>query len=82
MHRGGPGTPSMGNGVAGTPMRYAATMGTPQHSRRGFPAQPGGGTPMMPPQTSARSQMQARAKKRRFADKLIPPQVSVTMGTY
>lgn len=65
----------MGNGVTGTPMRYAAAMGTPQHPRRSFPPQPAGATPMMPPQTSARNQMQARAKKRRFADKLIPPQV-------
>uniref|UniRef100_A0A915B9A5 DM2 domain-containing protein n=3 Tax=Ascarididae TaxID=6250 RepID=A0A915B9A5_PARUN len=76
MHRGsGSGTPTMGNGSTGSQMRYASGMGTPQHGRRSFAPQPTAAPPMLPPQHTSRGQVQARAKKRRFADKLIPPQV-------
>ncbi|VDK49011.1 unnamed protein product [Anisakis simplex] len=74
MHRtNATSTPSMANGS--TPMRYAANVGTPQHGRRSFVAQPSVASTMLPPQHTTRGQVQTRGKKRRFADKLIPSQV-------
>ncbi|KHN81249.1 SWI/SNF-related matrix-associated actin-dependent regulator of chromatin subfamily D member 1 [Toxocara canis] len=76
MHRNsGSGTPTISNGSAGSQMRYGNSMGTPQHGRRSFAPQPSAAPPMLPPQHTSRGQLQTRAKKRRFADKLIPPQV-------
>ncbi|VDN49797.1 unnamed protein product, partial [Gongylonema pulchrum] len=46
-----------------------------QHGRRAFAPQPTGTPPMLPPQHSARNQMQNRGRKRRLADKVIPLQV-------
>lgn len=74
MHRGNstpvPALPSNN----GTNMRYGGTV--PNAQRRSFAPQPPGAPPMLPPQHNmARNQVQNRAKKRRLADKLIPPQV-------
>lgn len=75
VHRGSTNSLTPGSTISTTPVRYGSGISTPQHGRRGFPSQPGIASAMMPPQSSARNQLQGRAKKRRFADKLIPPQV-------
>lgn len=81
MHRGNAvPVPAAGNGVAGG-MRYGSGSATPQHGRRTYPVQPNGTSPMLPSQHNTRTQAQPRQKKKRFADKLIPANVS-TVGAF
>lgn len=60
----------MSNGA----VRYGTNTNTQQHSgRRSF--QMSGAPPVLPQHNNPRTQMQNRAKKRRFADKLLPEKV-------